>query len=116
MFKWSLPCLFFLIIFGHTLWAFVPAFVIMGSGFGFAYSSGLYYGACGSKKRSTQMSIHEVTISLGVIVGSGAGGYLSRNFGIYSPYWFAVIVLALGLMAQVVIWVVLKPDQHSQPA
>ncbi len=50
------------------------------------------------------MSIHEVTISLGVIVGSGAGGYLSRNFGIHSPYWFAVVVLALGLMAQVIIW------------
>jgi len=97
-----------LIIFGRTLWAFIPAFVIMGSGFGFAYSSHLYYGACGSKKRSSQMAIHEVTLSLGVIVGSGAGGYLSTNFGIYWPYWFAVIVLALGLIAQVVVWVVLR--------
>jgi MFS family permease len=105
----------FLIIFGRTLWAFVPAFMIMGSGFGFAYSSHLYYGTCGSKKRSTQMAIHEVTLSLGVIVGSGAGGYLSKNFGIYSPYWFAVIVLAIGLIAQVIAWIVLKPDQHSQP-
>ena len=76
------------------------------------------------------MAIHEVTLSLGVIVGSGAGGYLSRNFGIYWPYWFAVIVLALGLIAQVVVWVVLrksawgrllaesfglKPGQQSQP-
>jgi len=111
----------FLIIVGRTLWAFVPAFVIMGSGFGFAYSSHLYYGACGSRKRSAQMTIHEVTISLGVIVGSGAGGYLSRNFGIYCPYWFAVIVLAVGLMAQVVTWVVLRKEsfglksgQHSQ--
>ena len=101
----------FLIIFGRTLCAFVPAFVIMGFGFGFAYSSHLYYGACGSKKRSAQMAIHEVTLSLGIIVGAGAGGYLSRNFGIYSPYWFAVIVLALGLMAQVVAWVVLKPGR-----
>jgi len=105
-----------LIIFGRTLWAFVPAFVIMGSGFGFAYSSHLYYNACGHKKRSAQMAIHEVTLSLGVIVGAGAGGYLSRNFGIYSPYWFAVIVLALGLIAQVIAWVGLKPGQHSQPA
>jgi predicted MFS family arabinose efflux permease len=106
----------FLLIFGRTLWAFVPAFVIMGSGFGFAYSSHLYYGACGNKKRSTQMSIHEVTISLGVIVGAGAGGYLSRNFGNYSPYWFAVVVLAVGLMAQVIICIVIRPDQHNQPA
>jgi len=97
-----------LIIFGRTLWAFVPSFVIMGSGFGFAYSSHLYYGACSSKKRSSQMAIHEVTLSLGVILGSGAGGYLSRSFGIYWPYWFAIIVLALGLIAQVVVWVVLR--------
>ena len=106
----------FLIIFGRTLWTFVPAFVIMGSSFGFAYSSHLYYGACGCKKRSAQLATHEVTLSLGVIVGSGAGGYLSRHFGVYSPYWFAVIVLALGLIAQVIAWVVLKPEQHSQSA
>jgi len=97
-----------LIIFGRTLAAFVPAFMIMGFGFGFAYSSHLYYGACGSKKRSAQMAIHEVTLSLGVIVGSGAGGYLSGRVGDYSPYWFAITVLALGLAAQLVIWVVPK--------
>ena len=103
-----------MIIFSYTLWAFVPAFVIMGSGFGFAYSSHLYYGACGSKKRSTQMAIHEVTISLGVIVGAGAGGFLSRNFGIYWPYWFSIIVLALGLITQVIVWTVLKSRRLSQ--
>lgn len=104
----------FLIIFGRTLWAFVPAFMIMGFGFGFAYSSHLYYGACGSKKRSAQMAIHEVTLSLGVIVGSGAGGYLSGRVGDYSPYWFAIAVLALGLIAQVVIWVVSKPKSRGR--
>lgn len=100
----------FLIIFGRTLWAFVPAFVIMAVGFGFAYSSHLYYGACGSKKRSARMAIHEVTISIGVIVGAGAGGYLSGNFGVYWPYWFSVIILVIGLIAQIVIWIVLKPS------
>jgi predicted MFS family arabinose efflux permease len=106
----------FLIIYGRTLWAFVPSFVIMGFGFGFAYSSHLYYGACGSKKRSTQMAIHEVTISLGVIVGAGTGGYLSGNFGIYWPYWFSIIVIALGLVAQVVVYIALKPRRHSRPS
>ena len=106
----------FLIIYGRTLWAFVPSFVIMGFGFGFAYSSHLYYGACGSKKRSAQMAIHEVTISLGVIVGAGTGGYLSGNFGIYWPYWFSIIVLALGLIAQVVVYIALKPLLHSRSA
>jgi MFS family permease len=102
-----------LMIFGRSLWAFVPAFMIMGSGFGFTYSSHLYYGACGSKKRSSQMAIHEVTLSLGMIVGSGAGGYLSRNFGIYSPYWFALIILAIGFLAQVIAWIVLKTEHRG---
>jgi MFS family permease len=106
----------FLIIYGRTLWVFVPSFVIMGVGFGFAYSSHLYYGACGCKKRSAQMAIHEVTISLGVIVGAGTGGYLSGNFGIYWPYWFSIIVLALGLIAQVVVYIALKPRRHIVPS
>lgn len=103
----------FLILFGRTLWVFVPAFMVMGLGFGFAYSSHLYYGACGSRKRSVRMAIHEVTLSLGVVVGSGAGGYLSGNIGEYSPYWFAIVVLALGFVAQVVIWMTVKPKHHE---
>ena len=105
----------FLIIFGRTLWAFVPAFMIMGFGFGFSYSSHLYYGACGSKKRSAPMAIHEITLSLGIIVGAGAGGYLAKNVGIYSPYWFAAVVLVLGLMAQLVVCIIVRPEQHGRP-
>ena len=58
------------------------------------------------------MAIHEVTLSLGVIVGSGAGGYLSGNVGDYWPYWFAIAVLALGLAAQVLIWIALRPKHR----
>jgi MFS family permease len=97
-----------MIIFGRTLCVFIAAFVVMGVGFGFAYSSHLYYGACGSRKRSTRMAIHEVTLSLGVVVGSGAGGYLAENVGSYSPYWFAIGLVALGLMAQTIVWAVLR--------
>jgi predicted MFS family arabinose efflux permease len=95
-----------LVIFGRTIPVFAGSFVIMGAAFGFAYSSHLYYGACGSKKRSIQMAIHEATISLGVIVGSGSGGYLVGEFGVYSPYWFAVAIVALGLLAQLVVLVI----------
>jgi MFS family permease len=91
------------IIFGQSLAVFILAFVIMGCAFGFAYSSHLYYGACGSRRRSTQMVIHEATLSLGVIIGSGAGGYLAKNVSLYSPYWFAVIALCVGFITQAVI-------------
>jgi MFS family permease len=92
-----------LIIYGQSLPVFILAFVVMGCGFGFAYSSHLYYGACGTKKRSVQMVIHEATISIGIIVGSGAGGYFARNVGLYFPYWFALVLLAAGLLAQLAI-------------
>ena len=105
-----------LIIFGRTLWAFVPAFIVMGIGFGFAYSSHLYYASCGSKKRSAPMAIHEVTLSLGIIVGSGAGGYLSDHVGPYSPYWFAAGVVALGAAAQIITWALVRPHAQNQPA
>ena len=105
-----------LLIHSRTLWAFVPAFVIMGVAFGFAYSSHLYYGACGSKKRSTPMAIHEATISLGVIIGSGCGGYLSGHYGTYSPYWFAIVVLALGLLAQLAVYVGARARRDARPA
>lgn len=92
-----------LIIYGQSLWIFVLAFVLMGCGFGFAYSSHLYYGTSTSKKRSLQMVIHEMTLSAGIVVGSGAGGYLAKNVGTYWPYWFAIAVFFVGLAAQTTI-------------
>lgn len=92
-----------LIIVGRTLPVFILLFVIMGCGFGFAYGSHLYYGTCGAKKRSVQMMIHEGTISLGVTVGSAAGGYLASNFGTYQPYWFALILVGAGFLAQLLL-------------
>ena len=92
-----------LIIYGGSLPVFILSFVVMGGGFGFAYSSHLYYGACGTKKRSVQMVIHESTISIGVMVGSGAGGFLAENVGLYLPYWFALALVAIGLLAQLVL-------------
>jgi len=104
-----------LIIYGRSLPIFILSFIIMGCGFGFAYSSHLYYGACGTKKRSVQMVIHETTISVGIIVGSGAGGYLAKNVGLYWPYWFAQALLAAGLFIQLILLMndKLKPEQEK---
>ncbi|HEX41830.1 MAG TPA: MFS transporter [Phycisphaerales bacterium] len=93
-----------MMIYGADLWIFAAAFLIMGCGFGFAYSSHLYYGVCGSKKRSTPMIVHEATLSLGVVVGAGVGGYVSGRFGVYWPYGFAIAVLAIGLATQFILW------------
>jgi predicted MFS family arabinose efflux permease len=92
-----------LVIYGKSLPVFVAAFIVMGCGFGFIYCSHLYYGTTGKKKRSRQMVIHEATLSLGVVVGSGTGGFIVKNFGPYYPYWFNLALLAAGFIAQIIL-------------
>ncbi|MEJ2647876.1 MAG: MFS transporter [Sedimentisphaerales bacterium] len=103
-----------LIIYGSSIPVFILSFVILGCGFGFAYSSHLFYGACGTKKRSVQMAIHEATISSGIIIGSATGGYLAGKFGLYQPYWFALILVAAGFIAQGILRYS-KPDLARVP-
>ncbi len=94
-----------LVIYGRTLGIFLLSAVVLGIAFGFAYSSHLFYGASASRQRSVRMTIHEMVISMGITVGAGAGGYLAKNVGLYAPYWFAVGLVALGMMAQILIHV-----------
>ena len=92
-----------MIIYGRTLSVFFTSSVLLGLAYGFAYSSHLYYGASASRKRSTRMAIHEMVISLGLTIGSAAGGYLSEHVSLYTPYWSAVGVIGGGAVAQAVI-------------
>lgn len=93
-----------LVIFGRSLPVFLFAFAVLGCGFGFAYSSHLYYGTCGARKRSTRMVIHEAVLSSGIIVGSGAGGYIAEHFGLYQPYWFVLAIMVTGFLIQLIIF------------
>jgi DHA1 family multidrug resistance protein-like MFS transporter/DHA1 family quinolone resistance protein-like MFS transporter len=91
------------VIYGRTLAVLFLSPVVLGVAFGFAYSSHLFYGTSASRKRSVRMVIHEVVISLGITIGSGAGGFLAKNVGLYAPYWFAVILVAAGFAGQIAI-------------
>jgi MFS family permease len=92
-----------MVIYGRTLPVFFISAVLLGVAYGFAYSSHLYYGASTSRRRSVRMTIHEITISLGLTVGAAAGGYFCEHVGTYVPYWFAVAVVGLGLLMQAAI-------------
>lgn len=97
-----------MIIYGRALGVFFTSSVLLGLAYGFAYSSHLYYGASASKKRSSRMAIHEMVISLGLTIGSAAGGYLSEHVGLYSPYWFAVGAVGLGIIGQATIHIIAR--------
>jgi predicted MFS family arabinose efflux permease len=92
-----------LVIYGRAFGVLFLSAVVFGVAFGFVYSSHLFYGAATSRRRSVRMVIHEVTISVGVSLGAGIAGYLAKNVGLYSPYWFAVALVGLGAGAQMAI-------------
>jgi MFS family permease len=95
-----------MIIYGRTLGVFFLSAIVLGIAFGFSYSSHLYYGAATSRRRSVRMVIHEITISLGVTAGSWPSGHLAQHVGPYAPYWYAVGLVALGALGQLVIHIV----------
>jgi MFS family permease len=97
-----------LMIVSKNLWVIFFSAILLGLGFGFAYSSHLYYGAATSRNRSVRMAIHETVISIGVAIGAWAGGYSAENVGLYAPYWFAVTTVSLGAIAQTSIYVTAK--------
>ena len=94
-----------MVIYGRALSVLLLSAVVLGIAFGFSYSSHLFYGAAASRKRSVRMVIHEIVISLGVTAGSWPSGHLAQSVGPYAPYWFAVGLVALGAVGQIVIHV-----------
>jgi MFS family permease len=94
-----------MMIYGRALSVLLLSAVVLGVAFGFAYSSHLFYGAAASRKRSVRMAIHEMVISLGVAAGSWPSGHLAQHVGPYAPYWYAVALVTLGALAQLVIHV-----------
>jgi MFS family permease len=92
-----------LTIYARALSTLFLSSILLGLAYGFAYCSHLYYGASASRRRSARMAIHEIVISLGLTIGSFAGGYLAEHVGLYAPYWFAVGVVGLGMIGQTAI-------------
>jgi len=103
-----------MIIYGGAIWSFLVAAVLLGSSGAFIYSSHLYYGVSGSKRRSARMAIHETVLSMGFFIGSLVGGYLSNHFGRYMPYWFGLGVLAVGFVGQVLVWLLAESRRRPR--
>ena len=38
-----------------------------------------------------------IVISTGLTIGSLSGGYLAQHVGLYAPYWFAIMLVGLGM-------------------
>jgi len=76
-------------------------FGIIGMVAAFSYSVSVFHGVSGSTNRIKRMTIHESTLSLGLICGSAAGGMLYNISSMAHVYAMSAALLAGGIMLQI---------------
>jgi MFS family permease len=97
-----------MIVYFASLPVILAAAAIVGVCEGFAYVSHMFYGISGGRKRSGLMALHEFLLSVGFVIGSVGGGYISDAFGRRAPYWLGAGAILVGLAVQAAIWLGLR--------
>ncbi len=75
-------------------------FSVFGVLFALNYDESVFHGVTGSRKRSTRMAIHEALLTLGIVTGSIAGGFLLENYSMNTVYIFSITVIIITLLIQ----------------
>jgi predicted MFS family arabinose efflux permease len=84
----------------RSLGAFAVLFPLIGLAMAFSYSSGLFYGIAGSRRRAGRMAVHESLLNGGYITGATAGGYLYQHFSMIAVVLFCLVCTVAALLAQ----------------
>jgi MFS family permease len=69
-----------------------------------AYSSSLYYGVSGGRRRAALVAIHEMLLSIGFVMGAIGSGELSQRFDIHTPYLIAAAMLVCAALAEMTVY------------
>ena len=97
------------VLFCTHLYCFYCVAGVLGLGAAFCYSSHLYYGSAGGAKRHALMAIHEFTLASGFVTGALLGGHLSDRYHYrLAPYILGAAVLAAGILAQIILFLVVR--------
>ncbi len=94
--------------FADSGWHLATVATVTGLAGGVAYSSSLYYGVSGGRRRAALAAIHEMLLSAGFMMGAIGGGELSQRYGLVSPYRFCALVLVGAVLIQVGAYTMVK--------
>jgi DHA1 family multidrug resistance protein-like MFS transporter/DHA1 family quinolone resistance protein-like MFS transporter len=72
-------------------------FLLFGVLFSFAYTQSIFHGSSGAIRRSERMIIHEILLTIGIILGSIGGGWFYQKFG------FTNVLLAVGTLGAIAV-------------
>ncbi|MDY5931302.1 MAG: MFS transporter [Candidatus Ornithospirochaeta sp.] len=64
----------------RSAYLFIPYFIAFGFVFSLCYDLSIFHGAAGASNRSIRMTIHEVLLTVGTIIGSLLGGIVYEYF------------------------------------
>ncbi len=88
----------------QTWWAMALCLTVGGLCCGVTYSSDLYYGVSGGVKRARRMAIHEMILSMGMVVGSFGSGWVTEHIALRAAYPLCAGLLAAGLVVQLLVF------------
>lgn len=81
---------------------------------GIAYSSSLYYGVSGGRRRAALAAIHEMLLSAGFVTGAIGSGMLSRHYELRTPYPVLATVIAAAVFVQIVAYIIVMLRVRSR--
>jgi len=87
----------------HTAWQMGLCLIVGGVCVGLIYSSDLYYGVSGGVKRARLMAVHELLLSIGFVIGSFGGGWVTGHIALRAAYPICATLLAAGMLIQVAV-------------
>jgi len=89
-----------LLIFARHPLAVALALVAVGMLVAYGYVNSLFHGLAGSANRAARGAVHEALLSIGIVVGSFAGGVLYQHRSMSAAYEMCIVVLSVAACGQ----------------
>ena len=91
-------------VLSKSIFLFYLLFILFGFLFSTGYSGGIFHGSAGAEDTSRRMALFESFLTLGLVAGTVAGGYLYQFFSIQTAFIFSSMVMLLGFLAQCILF------------
>ena len=93
-----------ILLLAASAWHLTICVLIAGQGIGLMYTSHLFYGSSAGSNRARVMTMHEVLLSIGFLLGAYGGGLIADATGNRALYGVACGAILIGVAAQVGVW------------
>jgi len=99
----AITALLVLVFYSKTVY-FIIAMLCLGLCSGMTYFSSIFYSLYGFIDKGKKSGIHESFIGAGSLFGPLFGGIAAHNFGVRAPYLSAVLVLAVAIIIELLLY------------